>query len=90
VLIVAPKFGCDHYSHIAWLWTIKEKIEYKNIKNIEVTFLVISDLKMNVSRAFGMLQPAASSIQAVRAVFIIDPKASSRSNMAKEVHMRQM
>jgi len=63
------------YSHIAWLWTIKEKIEYKNMKNIEVTFPVISDLKMDVSKAFGMLQPAASSTQAVRAVFIIDPKA---------------
>ena len=67
------------YSHIAWLRTTKEKIEYKNMKNVEVTFPVISDLKMDVSRAFGMLQPAASSTQAVRAVFIIDPKAIVRA-----------
>jgi peroxiredoxin 2/4 len=67
------------YSHIAWLRTIKEKIKYKNMSNIEVNFPVISDLTMNVARAFGMLQPAASTTQAVRAVFIIDPKAIVRA-----------
>lgn len=67
------------YSHIAWLRTIKEKIEYKGLKNIEVTFPVISDLTMEVSKAFGMLQPSASATQAVRAVFIIDPEAVVRA-----------
>jgi len=67
------------YSHIAWLRTIKEKIEYKGMKNVEVMFPVISDLKMDISRAFGMLQPGASSTQAVRAVFIVDPQALVRA-----------
>ncbi len=67
------------YSHIAWLRTIKEKIEYKGMKDLEVTFPVISDLTMEVSKAFGMLQPAASTTQAVRAVFIIDPQAIVRA-----------
>ncbi len=67
------------YAHIAWLRTIKEKIQYKDMKNVEVTFPVIEDLKMDVSRAFGMLQPGASTTQAVRAVFIIDPKAIVRA-----------
>jgi len=67
------------YSHIAWLRTIKEKIEYRGMKNIEVMFPVISDLTMDVSRAFGMLQPGASNTQAVRAVFIIDPKGIVRA-----------
>lgn len=67
------------YSHIAWLRTIKEKIEYKGMKNVEVTFPVISDLTMEVSKAFGMLQPAASSTQAVRAVFMIDPEGTVRA-----------
>ena len=67
------------YSHIAWLRTIKERIEFKGMKNIEVTFPVISDLTMEVSKAFGMLQPAASTTQAVRAVFIIDPEAIVRA-----------
>ncbi len=67
------------YSHIAWLRTIKEKIQYKGMKGIEVTFPVISDLTMEVSRAFGMLHPNASTTQAVRAVFIIDPNAIIRA-----------
>ncbi|MGQ9504071.1 MAG: peroxiredoxin [Thermogutta sp.] len=67
------------YAHIAWLRTIYEKIEYKGLKNIEITFPVIEDLKMEVSRLYGMLQPAASTTQAVRAVFIIDPKGIVRA-----------
>jgi len=67
------------YSHIAWLRTIREKIEYKGMKEVEVTFPVISDLTMDVARAFGMLQPAASNTQAVRAVFIMDPQAVVRA-----------
>jgi len=67
------------YSHIAWLRTIKEKIEYKGMKGVEVNFPVISDLTMAVSKVFGMLQPAASTTQAVRAGFIIDPEAVVRA-----------
>ena len=67
------------YSHIAWLRTIKEKIEYNGMKNVEVTFPVISDLTMEVSKAFGMLQPQASTTQAVRAVFLIDPQGFVRA-----------
>ena len=67
------------YSHIAWLRTIKERIEYNGMKGVEVTFPVISDLTMEVSKAFGMLQPAASTTQAVRAVFIMDPDAVVRA-----------
>ena len=67
------------YSHIAWLRVIKEKIEYRGMKNVEVTFPVISDLTMEVSRAYGMLQPASSTTQAVRAVFVMDPEAVVRA-----------
>ncbi len=63
------------FSHIAWLRTIRERIEYKGMKNLEVRFPVISDLSMEVAKKYGMLQPAASTTQAVRAVFIIDPNA---------------
>ncbi len=65
----------SHYAHIAWLRTIKEKITYKTMTNIEVTFPLISDMTMEVAKAYGMLQPGSSSTEAVRAVFIIDPKA---------------
>jgi len=49
------------------------------MKGVEVNFPVISDLTMQVSKAFGMLQPGASTTQAVRAVFIIDPEAKVRA-----------
>ncbi len=67
------------YSHIAWLRTIEEKIEYNGMKNVEVRFPVISDLTMEVARAYGMLQPGASTTQAVRAVFIVDPAGIIRA-----------
>jgi len=67
------------FSHIAWLRTIREKIEYKGMKCVEVNFPVISDLTMEVANKFGMIQPGESNTQAVRAVFIIDPKATVRA-----------
>jgi len=67
------------YSHIAWLRTIKEKIEYKGMKNVEVNFPLIEDITMEVARKYGMLQPGESSTKAVRAVFFIDPKGIIRA-----------
>lgn len=67
------------YSHIAWLRTIKEKIEYKGMKNVEVTFPLIEDITMEVAKAYGMIQPGESSTKAVRAVFVIDPKGIVRT-----------
>lgn len=67
------------YSHIAWLRTIKDKIEYRGMKNIEVKFPLIEDITMQVARAYGMIQPGESSTKAVRAVFFIDPKGIIRA-----------
>ncbi|MBQ1280342.1 MAG: peroxiredoxin [Bacteroidales bacterium] len=61
------------YSHIAWLRAIKEKIEYKGMKNVEVKFPLIEDITMEVAKMYGMIQPGESATQAVRAVFFIDP-----------------
>jgi len=69
----------SHYSHIAWLRTIKEKIEWNGMKGVEVKFPVIADLTMEVAKAYGMVQPGASNTQAVRAVFFIDPEAKIRA-----------
>ncbi|MDD8029596.1 MAG: peroxiredoxin, partial [Acidobacteriota bacterium] len=69
----------SHFSHIAWLRTIKEKIAWKDMRNIEVKFPVIADLTMEVAKSFGMVQPAASNTQAVRAVFFIDPAGVIRA-----------
>ncbi len=67
------------YSHIAWLRTIKEKIEYKGMKDVEVKFPLIEDITMEVAHLYGMLQPGESSTKAVRAVFFIDPKGIIRA-----------
>lgn len=67
------------YSHIAWLRTIKDKICYKDMKEVEITYPVISDIKMDVARKYGMVQPSADDTKAVRAVFFIDPNAKIRA-----------
>jgi peroxiredoxin (alkyl hydroperoxide reductase subunit C) len=67
------------YSHIAWLRTIKEKIEYKGMKNVEVRFPLIEDITMEVAKKYGMIQPGESQTKAVRAVFVIDPKGINRT-----------
>jgi peroxiredoxin (alkyl hydroperoxide reductase subunit C) len=67
------------YSHIAWLRTIKEKIEYKDMKNVEVKFPLIEDITMEVAKKYGMMMPGESNTKAVRAVFIIDPKGIIRT-----------
>ncbi len=67
------------YSHIAWLRTIKEKIEYKGMKDVEVTFPLIEDITMSVATKYGMMMPGESNTKAVRAVFFIDPKGVIRT-----------
>jgi peroxiredoxin (alkyl hydroperoxide reductase subunit C) len=67
------------YSHIAWLRTIKEKIKYKDMENVEVKFPLIADVRMDVAKKYGMLHESASNTKAVRAVFFIDPAGKIRA-----------
>jgi len=69
----------SNYSHIAWLRTIEEKIEFKGQKNVHITFPIIEDVKQEVARLYGMVQPSVSTTQAVRAVFYIDPNGKIRA-----------
>lgn len=66
------------HSHIAWIKKIEE-LEYKGHKNVKISFPIIDDISMNVSTKYGMVQPNASTTQAVRAVFIIDDKGIVRT-----------
>ncbi|HKL47884.1 MAG TPA: peroxiredoxin, partial [Candidatus Izemoplasmatales bacterium] len=66
------------YAHIAWLRKIKE-LEWNGMKDLDVTFPLIEDIKMDVANKFGMIQPNQSSTQAVRAVFVIDPQGIIRT-----------
>lgn len=65
------------HAHIAWLRKICE-LQWKDIKNPAVTFPLIDDIKMEVANKYGMIQPNQSTTQAVRAVFVIDPKGIIR------------
>ncbi|HOD83802.1 MAG: putative peroxiredoxin [Planctomycetes bacterium ADurb.Bin126] len=87
---LAPQFAaldCDlvglsidsNFSHIAWLRTIAERATFRDMQHVNVTFPLIADVKMDVARKYGMVQPSASSTEAVRAVFFIDPKAKIRA-----------
>ena len=67
------------YSHIAWLRTIKEKIKFNGMKNVEVKFPLIEDITMEIAKKYGMIQPGESKTQAVRAVFFVDPKGIVRA-----------
>lgn len=67
------------YSHIAWLRTIKDKIVFRDMKNIEVKFPLIEDITMDIAKKYGMIQPGESKTQAVRAVFFIDPDGFIRA-----------
>lgn len=67
------------YSHIAWLRTIKDKITFRGMGNVEVTFPLIEDITMKVAQRYGMIMPGEDSTKAVRAVFFVDPKGIIRT-----------
>lgn len=66
-------------SHIAWLRTIKDKITFREMRDVDVTFPLIEDISMTIARKYGMIMPGEDSVKAVRAVFVIDPRAVIRA-----------
>lgn len=67
------------YSHIAWLRTIKEKISFRDMHDVEVKFPLVEDISMEIAQKYGMIMPGEDSTKAVRAVFVIDPKSVIRT-----------
>ena len=67
------------YSHIAWLRTIKEKINFNGMSGVDVTFPLIDDITMEIARKYGMIMPGEDSTKAVRAVFVVDPAGIIRT-----------
>jgi peroxiredoxin (alkyl hydroperoxide reductase subunit C) len=61
------------YSHIAWVRNIEEKT------GVKIPFPIIADLNKEVASAYGMIMPGASTTEAVRCVFFIDPKGILRA-----------
>ncbi|SER43730.1 peroxiredoxin [Neolewinella agarilytica] len=60
------------HSHLAWVNNVREKT------GVYMTFPIIADIDMSVSKLYGMLHPGESKTAAVRAVFIVDPKGDIR------------
>ncbi|KZS84450.1 peroxiredoxin [Mycobacterium persicum] len=67
------------YSHIAWLRTVKDKISFRGMHDVEVGFPLVEDVSMQVAQKYGMIMPGEDTMKAVRAVFIIDPTAIVRA-----------
>ena len=60
------------HSHLAWVNNVREKT------GVYLSFPIIADIDMKVSKLYGMLQPNESETAAVRAVFFIDPDKKIR------------
>jgi peroxiredoxin (alkyl hydroperoxide reductase subunit C) len=60
------------HSHLAWVNNVREKT------GVYLSFPIIADIDMKVSKLFGMLMPNESETAAVRAVFFIDPEQKIR------------
>ncbi len=68
-------------SHIAWLRSIEQNIEFKGHSRVRVAFPLIADASMEIARKYGMIAPRVRSTAAVRSVFFIDPDAKIRAIM---------
>lgn len=66
-------------SHLAWFRSIHDEINFQDWKNVDITFPVITDTDLHVSKLYGMIHPNTSDTKTVRAVFIIDPRGIIRT-----------
>lgn len=66
-------------SHLAWFRSIYNEINFRDWKNIKITFPVIADMDLHVSKLYGMIHKNTSDTKTVRAVFIIDPNGIIRT-----------
>ena len=73
--------GCDLiglsvdslYAHIAWVKDIEARF------GVRISFPIIEDISMSVSRAYGMVHDGSANTAAVRSVFFIDPDGYVRA-----------
>ncbi len=59
-------------SNLEWIKSMEE-MTYKERKTPQITFPIISDLGLEISRKYGMQHKNISNTKNVRGVFIIDP-----------------
>lgn len=61
------------HAHIAWIRDIEARF------GVAITFPLVEDISMSVSRAYGMIHDASVSTATVRSVFFIDPDGIIRA-----------
>ncbi|MCX6250218.1 MAG: peroxiredoxin [Bacteroidetes bacterium] len=65
-------------SHMEWVRSM-ETVRYKGRNPVKITFPLVSDQNLEISRKYGMLHSYASITRDVRGVFIIDPSDKIRA-----------
>ena len=65
------------HAHLGWVNSIRS-YSWDGIEKPEVQFPIIDDVKMDVSKKYGMIQ-GESDTKAVRAVFFVDPEGLIRT-----------
>ncbi|MCX6247448.1 MAG: peroxiredoxin [Bacteroidetes bacterium] len=65
-------------SHIAWKKSM-ESIRYNDKETVKMTFPLISDNNLEVSKKYGMIHSYSSTTRDIRGVFIIDPNDKIRA-----------
>jgi peroxiredoxin 2/4 len=75
-LIVVSTDGLN--SHIEWV-KLMESLDYKGQGNIKINFPLISDVNLEISKKYGILQSDSSNRKDIRAIFFIDPDNNIRA-----------
>jgi peroxiredoxin 2/4 len=65
-------------THKNWVKNM-EKLRYNSKDPVKISFPLVSDDDLVISKEYGMIQPNASSTKDVRGVFIVDPKNKIRA-----------
>lgn len=76
VILVISADGLN--SHMEWVKSL-EQINWKNKGIQKITFPLIADVGLDISKKFGMVHPKVSSTKDIRGVFIIDNENKIRS-----------
>jgi peroxiredoxin (alkyl hydroperoxide reductase subunit C) len=65
-------------SHIAWKKSM-ESIRYKDTETPKMTFPLVSDAGLEISKKYGMIHSYSSTTRDIRGVFVIDPNDKIRA-----------
>jgi peroxiredoxin (alkyl hydroperoxide reductase subunit C) len=65
-------------SHLEWIHSL-ESVDYNGLGYQKINFPIISDVDLEVSKLYGMVEANSGRSQDIRGVFIIDPDNEIRS-----------